>query len=185
MGEAAKCSGTDKFLANSTVASRTTAEDKVREEMVAKMGESFNALAMAFEASKTTYEDQARTIATLTTANAELTTTNKKITDKMVTLAEKLASATRTDGQGGSAPPGFDNDANQTGFAANSDSVFMPTRRHNRGKKATELFVSKKKCGHCGQLMTHLPEFCKENPRRKAIKEAKAALAKAKADAAA
>ena len=175
----------DEFLANSTVAPRTTAEDKVREEMVAKIGESFDALAMVAEASKTTYEDQARTITTLTTANAKLTTTNKKITDKMVTLAEKLAAATRTGGQGDSAPPGFDNDANQTGSAPNSDGVFMLTQKHKRGKQTIELFVSKQKCSHCGQLATHLPEFCKENPRRKAIKEAEAALAKAKADAAA
>ena len=55
--EAAKCSGTDEFLANSTVAPRTTAQDKVREKIVAKMGESFDALAMAAEASKTTYKD--------------------------------------------------------------------------------------------------------------------------------
>ena len=45
--------------------------------MVAKMGESFDALAIAAEASKATYEDQACTIATLTTTNAELTATIK------------------------------------------------------------------------------------------------------------
>ena len=71
MEEAAKCFDTDKFLANSTVAPRTTAEDKVCEEMFVKMGESFGALAMAAETPKTTYKDQARMIATLTTANAE------------------------------------------------------------------------------------------------------------------
>ena len=149
------------------------------------MGESFDTLEMAAEASKTTYEDQVRTIATLTAANAELTTTNKKLTDKMVTLAEKLAAAARISGQSDSAPPGFENDANQTGSSANSDGVFMPTRKLKRGKKTIELFVSKQKCGHCGQLTTHLPEFCKEKPRHKAIKEAEAALVKAKADAAA
>ena len=63
----------------------------------------------------------------------------------------------------------------------------MPTAdtEAEEGQKTIELFVSKQKCGHCGQLTTHLPDFCKENPRRKAIKEAEAALAKAKADAAA
>ncbi len=57
--EAAKCPGTDEFLANSTVATRnrTAAEDEVRSKMVEKMGESFDALAMAAEASKATYED--------------------------------------------------------------------------------------------------------------------------------
>ena len=42
--EAAKCLGTDEFLANSTVATvdRVAAEDKVREEMVTKMGETFD-----------------------------------------------------------------------------------------------------------------------------------------------
>ena len=145
------------------------APDKVRKETVAKMGESFDALAMAAEASKTTYEDQERTIATLTTATAELTTTNRKLTDKMVTLAEKLTAATETGGQDGSVPPGFDRDANQTGSAANSDDVFVPTRKLKKGKKTLEFFVSKQKCGHYGQLTTHLPELCNENPRREAI----------------
>ena len=170
MEEAVKCYGTDEFLANSSAAHKITTEDKVRKEMVTKMGESFDARAMAAEASKTTYKDQVRTIATLTAANAELTTTTKKFTDKMVTLAEKLATAARSSEKGGSAPPGFENDADQTGSVANSDGVFMPTRKVKSGKKTIELFVSKQKCGHCGQLTTHLPEFCKENPRHKAIK---------------
>ena len=185
MEEAAKCAGTNEFLANSTVATagNVAAEEKVRGEMAAKMGESFDALAMAAEMSKTTYEDQARTIATLTAANAELTTTNKKLTDKIVTLAEKLAAATKSSGQGGNAPPGFESDGSSTGSAANSDGVFMPTRKKKFNGRMMEFFVSKQKCGHCGKLTNHLPEFCKENPRRKAVKEAEAALAKAKADA--
>ena len=78
--EAAIFLGTDKFLANSTATTRMTAEDKV------------------CEASKTTCKNQARTIGTLTTANAKLMTTNRKVTDKIVTLAEKLAAATKTGG---------------------------------------------------------------------------------------
>ena len=46
-------------------------------QVAAKMGESFDALTMAAEASKTTYEDQARTISTLTATNAELTVSVK------------------------------------------------------------------------------------------------------------
>ena len=78
--EAAKCAGTDTFLANSPseTGSRAAAEDNVRNEMVAKMGESFDVLVMAAEASKATYDDQARTISTLTATNAELTSIMKK-----------------------------------------------------------------------------------------------------------
>ena len=179
--EAAKCAGTDEFLANSTVAgaSRSAAEEKVRNEMAVKMGESFDALAMAAEASKTTYENQANTIATLTATNAELTAAIKKLTDKIVTLSKKLAAPAKSSGQGGGAPPGFDSSA--TGSAANSDGVFMPTKKNQRG---FEFFVSQQKCGYCGKLVHHLPEFCKENPKRKAIREAEAALIKAKAGAA-
>ena len=64
-------------MANSTVALRETAEEKVREEMITKMSESFDALVIAAEASKTIYEDQARTIAMLNTANAKLEKTKK------------------------------------------------------------------------------------------------------------
>ena len=136
--EAAKCAVTDKFLANSAVATgiRAAAEDKVREEMVNKIGESFDTLAMAAEASEATYEDQARTISTLTAANAELTATNKKLTYKIVTPAEKLAAvAAKAGGQGGSAPPGFESDVKQTGSASNSDGVFMPTRKKRQNGK--------------------------------------------------
>ena len=173
--EAAKCAGTDEFLANSTFTNRnkSTAEEKVRNEMAEKMGESFDALAMAAEASKATYEDQARSISTLTATNAELTATIKKLTDKIVTLSEKLVGAAKP-----SAPPGFRSDA--TGSAANSDGVFMPTKKNVRGH---EFFVSKQKCGHCGKVGWHLPAFCQEAPNRKAIKDAEAALEKAKANA--
>ena len=94
--------------------------------MAEKRGESFDALAMAAEASKATYEDQSRSISTLTATNAELTATIKKLTDKIVTLSEKLVGAAKP-----SAPPGFRSDA--TGSAANSDGVFMPTKKNVRG----------------------------------------------------
>ncbi len=113
----------------------------------------------------------------------ELTATIKNLTDKMVTLSGKLVAAAKTGRQTNNAPPGFDNDANKTGSAANSDGVFIPTKKVTKGKKTYEYFVSKQKCGHCGKLVNHLPEFCTENPRCKAIKEAEAVLAKAKADA--
>ena len=163
--EAAKCAGTDKFLTNSAVstAGRVAAEDKVRKELVAKMGESFDALAMAAEAFKSTYDDQARTIATLTAANAELTATNKKLTDKIVTLAEKLTAAAKSGGQGGNTPHVFESDANQTGSAANSGGAFMPMRKRRQNGDTFKSFVSKQKCGHCGKLTNHLPDFCKEN----------------------
>merc|ERR1711966_600685 len=83
--EAAKCAGTDtKFFANA--APREAVEDKVRQETVDRMGESFDTLAMAAEASKETYEEQARTIAALTKTNGEMSATNKKLTDKIVVL---------------------------------------------------------------------------------------------------
>ena len=84
MEEESKCAGTDEFLANSTVTNKSKSShlDTVRNEMVDRMGDSFDALAMAAEASKSTYEDQARTISTLTTANAELTSIVKKLTEK-------------------------------------------------------------------------------------------------------
>ena len=44
--------------------------------MVAKMGESFDALVMAAEASKATYEDQARMVSTLRATNADLRNSN-------------------------------------------------------------------------------------------------------------
>ena len=106
--EAAKCAGTKEFLANSATApeSRESVVNEVRSEMAEKMGESFDALAMAAEASKATYEEQAHTIATLTASNAELTATVKKLTNMIITPSEKLAAAARTDGRGSNAPPG-------------------------------------------------------------------------------
>ena len=177
--EAAKCAGTNEFLANSATAteSRERVVNDVRSEMAEKMGESFDALAMAAEASKATYEEQAHTIATLTASNAELTATVKKLTDKIITLSEKLAAAAKTGGRGSNAPPGFDSDV--TGSAANSAGVFMPTKKNKRG---LEIFVSKQQCNHCGKAAYHLPAFCPENPQRK-IEIAEARLAKAKADA--
>ena len=91
---------------------------------------------MADEASKATYKDQARTISALTPTNTELRTTNKKLTEKIVALAEKLAAASKSGGQGASAPPGFESDANQTGSATKLDGVFMPLMmpKHTRGR---------------------------------------------------
>ena len=89
--EAAKCAGSKEFLANSTTApkSREEAVDEVRSEMAAKMGKSFDALAMAAEASKATYEEQAHTIATLTASNAELAATVKKNSRTKSSLCQK------------------------------------------------------------------------------------------------
>ena len=175
MEEEAKCAGTDEFLANSTTANKSKSShlDTVRNEMVDRMGDSFDALAMAAEASKSTYEDQARTIATLTTANAELTATVKNLTDKLVILSEKLAAAAKAGGQNGSAPPGFDSSTDSTGSAANSAGVFMPTKKKKqKGGRTFEFFVSKQQCATCGKLVNHLPAFCPENPKRKALREA-------------
>jgi len=52
----------------------------------------------------------------------------------------------------------------------------MPTIK----KKGKEFFASKQQCGQCGKAAFHLPAFCPENPKRKALREAEAALAKAK-----
>ena len=174
--EAAKCAGTDEFLANSTVVDNNNAstENNVRNKMVDRFGESFDALAMAAEASKSTYEDQARTITTLTSTNAELTGQVKKLTSNVVTLSERLAALTKQ--RYDNAPPGFGNDKADTGSAANSAGVFMPTIK----KKGKEFFASKQQCGQCGKAAFHLPAFCPENPKRKALREAEAALAKAK-----
>ena len=95
--------------------------------MVNRFGESFDALAMAAEASKSTYEDQARTITTLPTTNAELTGQVKKLTNNVVTLSERLAALTKQ--RYDNAPPGFGNDKADTGSAANSAGVFMPTTK--------------------------------------------------------
>ena len=69
---------------------------------------------MAPDASKATYEDQVRTILTITATNVELTVTIKQFTDKIITLSEKLAAAAKSNGRGGSVPPGFDNDGSKT-----------------------------------------------------------------------
>ena len=121
-------------MTNSTVAVKDLAatEDQVRHEMTVKTGESFDALAMTAEASKARYEDQACTIATLTATNTELTATVKKLTDKTVTLSEKLAAAAKSSSQCSGSPPGFSGDASDTGSAANSDGVFMPTKTNRK-----------------------------------------------------
>ncbi len=80
----------------------------------------------------------------LTATNAELTATIKKLTDKIVTLSEKLAAAAKPGGQNNNAQLGFDNDARKTGSAANSDGVFMPTKKQKRGRKTYEFFVRKR-----------------------------------------
>ena len=131
MEEKAECAGTEDFLANATtVPQKGEAKRKVRNEMVKRMGESFDALAMAAEASKLTYEDQARTIATLTTSNAELTPTIKKLTDKIMTLLNQVAAAAKTGGRPVAPPPGF-NPSNErdTGTGENLAGVFMSTHK--------------------------------------------------------
>ena len=115
--------------------------------------------------SKTTYEDQTRTIATLAAVNTKLKVTVKNLTDKIVTLSEKLAAAAKSSSQRGGAPPGFSSEAGDTGSAANLDGVFMPTKKSKYGK---EFFVSK--------------QFCPDNPKRK-LELAEKALAKAKEEA--
>ena len=146
--------------------------------MAVKMGESFDAIAMAAKAPKATYEDQAHTISTRTATNVELAATIKNLTNKIVTLSEKLGAAAKPSGQRDGAPPWFDSDSSNTGSAANSDEVFMSTRKN---KKRWELFLSKQKCGHCEKPVNHLPDFCSENPKRK-MTLLEATLAKAKAD---
>ena len=134
---------------------------------------------MAAEASKTMYEDQARTIATLAATNAELTVTVKKFTDKTITISEKFAAAAKSGSQRGGAQPGLSGDTSNTESVANSDEVFMPTKTNRKGM---EFFVSQHKCGHCGKLAYYLPKFCPDNPQRK-LELTERALAKAKAEA--
>ena len=105
------------------------AERKVRDEIVERMGESFDALTMAAKASKATYEDQSRTIATLTQSNAELTATIKHLTNKISTLAGQVTAAAKKEDQV-PLPPGFQpTDAADTGSAANSAGIFMSTHK--------------------------------------------------------
>ena len=172
--EAAKCAGTDgKFLANS--APREAAEDKVRQEMVERMGESFNTLAMAAEVSKTTYEDQAKIIAALTKTNTELSATNNKLTDKIVTLSEKVVAMEKRGSQ--SSPR-----AGAATKEKNSAAVMCELIKKPTGKGGTLiLFKEKQLCEFCKELVEHPPRFCKKNPARKAVQEAKEALKKAKA----
>ena len=176
----AKCAGAREFLTNSTVAvkNREATEDQVRHEMVAKMGELFDTLAMAAEASKTTYEDQARTIATLAATNTELTVTVKKFTDKTITISEKFAAAAKSGSQRGGAQPGLSGDTSNTESVANSDEVFMPTKTNRKGM---EFFVSQQMCSHCGKLAYNLQKFCPDNPQPK-LQLAERALAKTKAE---
>ena len=111
-------------------------EDNVCNKMVAETGKTFNTLTMAAGASKATYYDQACATATLTATNTELTSTIKKLKDKIAMLSENLAApAKKPGGQGGSALPGFNDDAYQTGSAANSDEVFMSTRKKRQNGK--------------------------------------------------
>ena len=100
----------------------------------------------------------------------------------MIILSENLAAAANGDrnGQHGSAPPGFESSTDKPGSAANSAGVFMPTeKKKQKNGRFSDFFVSKQQCGTCGNLANHLPAFCPENPKRKALK---AALEKARAD---
>ena len=173
--EAAKCAGTDtKFFANA--APREAAEDKVRQEMVDRMGESFDTLAMAAEASKETYEEQARTIAALTKTNGELSATNKKLTEKIVVLTEQLLARDKKSNQQPS-PRAATKEKNSAGVLCD-----VETKTNQYGRKYT-FFKEKQLCEHCKEMKVHLPKFCPERPERKALKEAEEALKKAKANA--
>ena len=170
--EAAKCAGTDtKFLVNA--APREAVEDKVRQEMVERMGESFDTLAMAAEASKATYEEQAKSIAFLTKMNAELSATNKKLTDKVVSLTEQLLAKEKKGNQ--SSPRALSKEKNSAG-------VLCEVQHRTVKGREFVMFKEKQMCEHCKEEKYHLPRWCKDNPERKAVRDLEEALKKAKAN---
>ena len=145
----------------------------MRQEMVDRMEESFYTLAMAAEASKATYEEQASSITALTKANAELSATNKKLTDKVLTLTEKLLAKDKKGGQ--PSPKALAKEKNSAGVLCDvKEETF-------RGRKII-VFKEKQLCEHCKEERNHLPRFCRSNPQQKALREAEEALKKAKAD---
>ena len=100
-----------------------------------------------------------------------MTSTNKKLTDKIVTLAEKLvAAAAKADAQGGSALPKFESDANHTGYAANLDRFFMPTKKKRQFGRTMEIFASKQKYGHFGKLTTTSLSFAMRIPNARQLR---------------
>ena len=73
--------------------SEASVEQKVREEIAEKLGESFETLACAATVKSETMDSHAKIIATLSSTNAELVVTNKRIVAQLATALGQKSKA--------------------------------------------------------------------------------------------
>ena len=170
------------FSANN-VTLKTAAEDQAKAEISQKLGQSFDALAMAATAKAEIHESQATAIATLTSTNATLTTTNATLTAEIKKLTAeiiRLKSQTK-------APPGFETGTGGGAETAmNSAGVVCPAKKGDgrKGNVHHLYFTEKQFCKNCNAKVWHIPANCPlsmEGKKRKAEYLAKQAAAAAEA----
>ena len=108
-----KSTGEESLYAKNAMHQTGTAklEQKIREEVASKLGESFDSLACAARIKTNIMDNHARIIATLSATNAELVATNKY-------LVTQLASLTTQKGRSAGTPAGFKSSSTTTPASA-------------------------------------------------------------------
>ena len=172
-------SGLQTAFSANNMTLRTEAEEQAKAEISKKLGESFDALAMAATAKTEIHDSQAGAIATLTATNATLVTTNAALTAEIKKLtAEVMRLKTRT-----KAPAVQDMDASGSGTkqAKNTSGKMCAVRKGGGGLKGNRnrlYWKEQQYCKNCDAKVWHVPGNCPksmENKKRKAEELAKAA----------
>ena len=166
----AKSAGEDGLYANSAMrhAAPAQVEQKVREEIASKLGESFESLACAATIKSDVMDNHSRIIAALTKTNAELVATNKL-------LVTQLAGCQGRNTGGTPAPPTPKwGDAGPTRIASALTTGGVDAAVNYNPDTQKHYFNNKQACAYCKRdAITHIPANCLYNPANKAQLDAR------------
>ena len=156
--------GEDGLSANSAMRQDgpAKAEQKIREEIASKLGESFESLACAATIKSDVMENHARIITALTNTNAELVATNTILVAKRPGQRGKgtiLTPAASTPSWGAPVPT-------RVASALTTGGVDAPVNYNPETQK--QHFNNKQACAYCKRdAITHIPANCLFNPQNK------------------
>ena len=159
-----KAAGEEGLYANGAVRQGilSNAEQKARDEMATKLGESFDTLACAATIKSDVMDSHTRIISTLTATNAELVATNKVLVAQLASLKGRGTAVTPT------VPPPYTAPAGQATVtsALTTGGVSVPVTYNPETQK--HYFNTKQSCGFCKRdAITHVPINCLYNPENK------------------